>query len=777
MNKYHKLRKKYLNFKFIFTLITIFASLFLAQYWISNENTLVHMYNTIHNFSVQFKIFAIFQGMFSFWISLGTILSVFLFSMFKKDKYNLSLKISPFFIFCIFMLFNILLYSLNAYIKIQFPEFKTAFDGTSFVPQMTKFISVLSLQTSWIIFFSTFIYLLGHLTHFYLFKKKSLPLSNLNKFLLYCGLGLVVLTSFLFILASLSSLKILYVALFFILILFLNRKEFIRIIKLFFTRKKISFSTNNFSFWFVSIALLFLSFAVLNSLYPLPHGHDDAAVYLNNANLLSVQHKLVSGDYPYTYSLLASVGYLITHNALLAFGLNIIYAILGFLTLYSVLQMHTKNNSISLSLSTLWLSLPMTQIFLHFEAKVELLLFFITSIALLFFSLWVKNSKNMMYLFYMITFLFFSFTVKILSAFLIVALFPIIIFLLIKNKDYFKKTKIISLTTILFLVIVSPWVIYNLSTSDFNNLTISSFVKSTNKYSIMPDFEGEKNLNCTNSAQKEDLERFEIKSPTLLKPIIVPWKLTLNNNTLFDSKYTGIGFVFFIFYVLFFVFLLYSTFSKKRLNSEILFVAIPTLIFWVLWSFFGRNIIWYGYSGFALFILLCAFVLRYFKSNNKSLFYFLISLILLNVFLHFSIKSSILLSKEVLDYASARKYSINASDIINQLNKETSSRIYTNNLNLVYYVKNNNHRFYNDPGFDKYYCTHQNYSDEFFLNYIKKNNIDYIVILLANISDKSNLNDLSRFNKKNYLFKKFARKNLKLLFKYKNVYLFQVPKN
>ncbi len=760
--------------RFIFSSSIIIYSIFVTYYWFADNN----YFTKIIIKEKIFGLFLIFNISFPFWVGFIFSILLLLYSIFQKKKYIISFKKSYFFLFLLMYLYITILYILSVYLRLLFPSLEPALTGKNFIPQITIFFTTLTSQIIWLILFSSIIYLSGEFITKLLLKKKLLShYDNYTKILLNFLFGLIFLTLTSFVLASTSLFNAVSISIIFFIIAFVQKNSIIQFLKFFFSKRNFTFSMKKIFTWIVILTLISFSIFLIGSLIPSPQGFDSSTEYLNRANLIATHGQLMPGTYPYAYSLLVAIGYLFSGNAMYSFGINLIFSILGLTTLFKVIHLLTKDKTISLSLATLWLTLPLTTTYLHYEAKVELFLFFISSISILLFIYYIKNPKNH-YTIYLIAFILgFAFTVKVIAIFLVIALFIPILYIIYKNFPIKKVFSIVFLIFIFSMISILPWSIHALYTTIQSKepMTLTSLVKSTNINNAIIPFD---NSDCINKTTEDDYIRFKINVPNpLLKPLIIPWNLMRNSTFSVDRNLVNIGYIPTLFYYLFFVFLIYFIFTKKQNNKKITILIFSTIIFWILWSFLAKDIIWYGYAGFTLYFILIGLLLKQIKTTNTPIYLFIISLIVLNTTMHILEKSRTFLPKRQIGYLSFGTYIKLNDSIVKILNKpeNITSKIYMQSIAIIYDIKDSHKRIVKDTMLSQFSCIMQKTDNDFdfMLDYLQQNNITYVISFNSEAIENSH-NRIATYEKLS-LFKKFTEEKLILVKKGIIISLYKVP--
>jgi len=763
--------------KFIFSFLITIYSVTLISYWFVDND----YFTKIIAKEGFFGLFLIFNISFPFWIGFIFSILILLYSIFQQKKFYISSKKSYFFLSIVAYLYIFILYALSIYLRLLLPDLEPAYSGENFISQMSNFFTISISQIIWITLFSIIVYLLGELTTKSFFKKQNLILySKSTNILLNFILGFISLTLISFILASISFFNALSISILFFVIAFLQRELIIEILKSFFKKRTLSFSTKKMSTWIIFLLIIFFSIFFINSLLPSPQGFDSGTEYLNRAKLIAKHGQLMPGTYPYTYSLIMAIGYFFSGNVMYSFGINLILSILGLITLFQTIKLVTKDKTISLLIATLWISLPLTMSYLHYEAKVELFLFFTSSICILLFIYFLRNPKQYHIIYLISLFLGFAFTIKITTLFLILALFIPISYIVIKSNSIKKTISIMSFAFIFGISTVLPWIAHSVYTTVQSGepITYLSLVKSVNVVN-KKTFNAFDTSDCVTTTKEDDYIRFKINYPNpFLKLFIAPWDLMRNSTSFVNRSLINIGYVPTLFYYIFLLYFIYFILKKKTENKELNILIFSTIIFWLLWGFLAKDIIWYGYAGFILYFILIGVVLKHIKNTNSLVYSFFILLIFINIIFHSLAISKKFLPVRQIGYISFGTYLKMNEDIVNIVNspENVDKKIYMQNMTALYDIENNHKRVFRDHMLSQYLCIMQKNNNNFdsMLNHLQENDITYVISFNSNVIKNSS--ERKAIYKKLLSFEKFTKEKLKLIEKNEIISLYQVPK-
>lgn len=775
-----KFFKKEIFLNKIFEILMIFWTLFIFCKWFLWNDKISPL---LFSDKWIITLYVLYNNIFPFFIGLFVSLILFFYIKRRSNTNIASIKISPIVFIFLFLLFTTVLYFLSAHIRILFPNAEAAITTGIELLHIKNLLLLLLSQTLWIIAFTLSIFLLGNILYKFFFKKYiEDEKDKLTLFLIKSSVGIIFWSLIVFFLAAFSIFyKSAVLTIFFIILLF-ERRTILQILKLFIKKIEFKILLNSYFYWLVMLFLFFISMLLIDSLQLFSRGFDNLMVYLNISNIISETHSLISGYYPYPYSLLASIGYLFAkNNAIFALGNQLIYGILGMLALFKSFSLFIKNEKIAFLFSFLWFTLPLTTYYFNEDAKVELLLFYTCTVSVILFLKWINTKKNI-YLYLAALTLSFSFSVKILTIFLIISLIPIILYN-IKKNNFINKLKTILIFIGIGVLTSSPWIVYNLSThKNDSKFSIQSILVSKNQFDAgylnQNNLANEVNISiCEDTTSKEDISRFQSKSNAFLKPLVIPWELLKNKHENVNKSIVNIGFILIVFYGLLYFFCIQFIFKREKIKTEVVMLILVNIIYWLLWGIFAKEIIWYGYSGFPIYFLLIFVLFISISKKYKFLYILLTFLIIFNILINILSFDKTFARASTINYISERKINLSYQKILDILNKEENEnkRIYSTAERAIYHIKHNNKRVLIDGSLGYFSCLAKNYNDDeikaHFENSLK---IDYIIYSLGKPTVRESNNTLV---KKAIVFYQFAENNLELISETNNIKLFKIKKD
>lgn len=706
----------------------------------------------------------------------------YLYIKIRSEKTTINIKYSFFIISMALIILTIFLFNVLAYLRMIYPLPVPIINiyETNLAKDNLEFIKKLLMQIVWIIGFILNAYILGY----HILKNNILKEINSNKIFLHLnriGIGLI---GWVFALFILGIFNLLYAETIFILIfinIIFSWKIIYKIIKSIFKIRTENLNLNNAYILITIFCLsLFFSLTLITSMHSKPGGFDDATAYLNKPKLIAEKHSLVPGGQPFPFEILNVPSFLIGKDAFFAYGVNIAFAMICFLSLIGLIKsIGIKNRTIQLMIATAWLSLPLTEYFISQEIKVEILLFFISALAIWNLMLWLKKG-NFIYLGLSFLFLGFSITIKLSSLILMTTVVLIIIIKSITDKDI--RSIILNKAIYLFLIFLIPftiWIFYVFYTDSKiipkstrqilyteNNNTPKFNKELFNKYGIDSD-------KCNFTAAQEDLDRYKYtNNNNPLSVFLIPWEITMNKNRLVKNNVIEIGFIFIIFVILLIIKVFQDKLQYKTSNinqiDKILILGL--IIYWILWKILAKNVIWYGYPGFALLLLVIAIVLKIIE--DKKIQTILKTIILIQIVIFTLFKTSFTGNIPTILYITHGK-DLNNSFLdkpSEKINSDPGSKVYVASSTIVYFINNSDSRVLNDNLLDNFNCLYQQKPKQT-LEIFRNIGIKYIVYnkWISGVS----INNQPRQKVVDFL--DFAKKELRVEIENEYIYLFSIP--
>lgn len=440
-----------------------------------------------------------------------------------------------------------------------------------------------------------------------------------SEFLIASALGIFILSlsAYLFTLLGIFKAQI-FIPFAILLTLgaaFLNRKKLLGLFK-----SSFDFKENKISKALIlSVIAALLGMYFIDFIRVIPVSWDDTNFYAYYAKLMAGLNEFPHGIGSFAWLNLGSINWLISDSFQGMALLSFISTVLGFIALRKLLSRWTSGEIATL-LSLLFFTLPFIQYQQFIDFKSELPLFFIGVLTIdkLFDYIYSRNKKDLIVFAALLSL---TFAIKIVSLFLIGAIF---ISVLVSRK--FSIKEILSVGGILF-VLTAPWTIYNYLDSPNPTLLSPIFGSSPteNKLVIEKNYcEREEPVNIDYGRYSGDLESVKDYAQLPFRIFVSPEI----NSILTDFS--------FIFAALLGFLLLYSkkVFSNKTFQA----IGLATLIYIVLWTLGGKAVIWYGIFLFPGLLILFGNLIIESKNAEKK---FLIGLIVFAIFSNLLIRQSL----------------------------------------------------------------------------------------------------------------------------------------
>jgi hypothetical protein len=610
-----------------------------------------------------------------------------------------------------------------------------------------------------------------------------------GKFVLFSiGLGIILTSFYGFILAQLAIYYLAPVLAFAVLCLIVGRSS---LLELFNWLKKASIPLKKLSVWhwiFVPLAFIFVAMNFVQASAPAPAGYDDFSLYMNLPNVLAHTHTFIQGQLVHAFALVQGMAVLIQKNTQAA---QLITSMLGLLSVYGVFLFIKEYLKTSYALlgSGLILSLPLFMSFSAIEYKVEFVLFFLGTLALLSLQNWLKKLK-INWLLLAGLFAGFSFSVKATAFFFLPAILflvayklwgkwgsaiaflacillfcvapltnsyafsflntslflgsvavllglSVIMFLLkeLKDKKLFSKLITFILLGVMLLIPNLPWFTYNILSYDsfsLSGLFIHSeipFGESLAELGMVPT--------QASAGVIADYERYSIsRGSELSQYLLLPWDISINVSPL--SPLVNIGLIFLAFCPALLLFLFKKSPTLKQESSFWTF-SLSGVVFWFFWSLFAKNVIWYGIIGFPFLVLWLIGGLYALLSNKKwvnlSVCALLIVWIVFSAFFRFNLYFSrtSVLSAHTANLLTYEEYMSNRFpeylSLAEIINIDAESSLYlTDNAFFYYFIDNNVERVYQDRFLDLFNNLYQEKDDELLLARLSTLGFDYVLL-------------------------------------------------
>ncbi|MFA9262430.1 MAG: ArnT family glycosyltransferase [Undibacterium sp.] len=530
-----------------------------------------------------------------------------------------------------------------------------------------------------------------------------------------------------------------------------------------------------------------IAFTFTQSLRPHPTGYDDMTFYMDRTHGLSEEHALISGGRPYPFELMAAAIRIAAHDEtlLLAMSLATYALFFGALVLYGFGREYF-NRRTGLLAAVILLSLPIGAALTIREVKPDPLLFAITT--LVFWSLVQSITERQLRFWYVAVTLFsFAVTIKMTALFLVAPIALTGLFLVLNRKLIIGYSwKLIPLTLLGGLLPLAAWIGYGLTTHPVPSLRDIDFLLSSVSTDEHLKLRNELTVfsvenACVSTGGSEDFSRFAPNRSSVEHWITLPWDLTMNLTA--GSFATEIGFFFLALIPLWLV-------RRKKAESEesqkwhlrpVPLLSLFALGYFALWVWLGQGVIWYGYPGLALLILIVAALDDAIRPVRVMHTFFWIVIILglaSHTIVQMKLKAEraqVLFLGGELPAAQFLEQSIAGyGEALEILNQDPTSRILLTSSQLWYGIINNDKRAVMDSYLDTFNCLHRERDDALTLSRLHELNIRYVLYARGYTAELEG-GKRESFNAKIKVFTDFIGKNLRVVWGSPYYTLFEVP--
>lgn len=181
----------------------------------------------------------------------------------------------------------------------------------------------------------------------------NLQISNKQWLVLDMAIGISGLVLLLFILGALSLLKWFTVLPLLLLLIGLNYKYVLNLLKeLFWKPLTIPSDINIVGLLSFFLLLFIICLNFLQIISPMPTGYDSMTIYVNLPSLINDYSGLVKGYQPYNWSLFMSIGFILFQKAEIAMALSLVGGVLTLWVMYRIGKDYLKMN-----VNWLWMAL------------------------------------------------------------------------------------------------------------------------------------------------------------------------------------------------------------------------------------------------------------------------------------------------------------------------------------------------------------------------------------------------------------------------------------
>ena len=541
------------------------------------------------------------------------------------------------------------------------------------------------------------------------------------------GLGLMGFSLVLFVLAQLNLFSVIPVLVLLGLSLLVGYKDLIELFK--YLNKEASlkikpFNPKSFGLLVLILFIFALNFIEVN--FPAPSGFDDFRLYLNLPNLLADSHGFIHGQSPYAFTLIQGLGPLLFKNIIFSKLILFVFFPLAMLPLYLFVKSYFSKN-ISQLLLLLTVSIPTFYAHTYLQVKPDFILVFLSLLALISWQFWVDKKENK-WIYLAGALVGFAFTVKITAAFLIVALFVMVLW-----RTRVLKTILIFGITI--LVAASPWLINNLGAAIItDSYSLNALVYDTINPSPSLNWEelGMPTESCVSTgAADADYGRYtQDRGNSVLQFLMLPWDATQHASS--QIIYSNLSFLFLgLLPILFFI---------KKPSKQFISITLGGLAFWFAWGFLGSGVIWYGFSGFVFLLFWLIASLDLFIKHSKFTRVFVGIFLVVWVVSGFYLRGNLFFNRthKLMPYISGLatyeefwEYTYPGYEFLTKMFNEDfpEATIFTTSpANFYYLIENNEERILFDQFYDDLNCLLYDRDENLFAERLKNSGFDFIVL-------------------------------------------------
>lgn len=457
------------------------------------------------------------------------------------------------------------------------------------------------------------------------FRKKFFSQFLILQHIIFdMGFGTLLFSLVLMLLTFISQLTFFPVVSFLFVSLILSRKALYEIFhSLLFEKINFSLSFKDSNFWGIFIFLLVVSHTILELFRPIPLGFDDLGLYMNVPKLLSETGSLITGLDSYMWGYIMSLGFIVFHSPTVALFLSFLGGVLCFFGFIHLLEVYrekidTANNRTSqhsIFIASLFYALPTVVFQSAKDMKVDLAaLFFLILACILFLHIQtLSHGKEKIKLLCVFSlFLGMSFGIKYTTILGTLAFFILfgVQWILQHTKDIKRTFVHLLLYIVLFSLPVAPYFIRNaLETSSFS---VSHITKGKSQAPLIsvPLQDIQSSQAAFSTGKNEELGRYFGYSSMWKNILLLPFTITFN--PLVFGMYVDIGYIFLLLGSCACIFLFIKRKEISSLSYQIWFL---TALYLLLWAFTSQGVIWYGYFGLILLLLIGSDVFKIIKHH------------------------------------------------------------------------------------------------------------------------------------------------------------------
>lgn len=644
-----------------------------------------------------------------------------------------------------------------------------------------EFVLIVAMMCAVAIF-----YVLGVLLETLIFKR-GMPFAKdaLLHFLIVVSIGIFgwVFISFLIAFFGFFSQVVLFGVVVFVILT--GWRQVRKISMWFFTPLKRDINICSSHFWLWLLVMLFVVFNLVNGLRPIPVGYDDMTYYMNHVGHIVEKGQLVGGGNAYPFELLVASFQVLTQSISLGMSMSILCVVLGFLGVYGFGRYYWNETS-GLVAGTVWISLSTTSALAVREAKPDTLLFFLSSMVLWLFFVWLREKRD--FYIYLLSFLFgFAFTVKLTAVFLLA---PLLVGLVLAWKEQScsmkEKARILVVVCLFAVIPLLHWIAYGFETrnGNFPESIIGWISSVTSREPItVGDWKSvgiDPEKQCHFTGSDEDYGTYEGKGNKIVNFLLLPWSITMNSRV--GSFVLEIGFLFLALLPIVLLWRGKLFFEKWGLMSKGSMLVVMAIAYWFLWSILANRILWYGFPGFFFLCLLVAMVVSE-RYEHRWFRNFLWGVLFLGLIANTMIRLEYFGNQHVLRYAAGAIDENEFADAYFPGYRQAAEIVATTDGGKVlmtqskayYFMPENDSRVLQDGYLDIFYCLYSEGDDKVTMDRLRKLDFRFIFFTKSFLNVLQNPDD-DTLKQKVSRFVQFANGNLKTIMNGPDFILYEIPR-
>jgi 4-amino-4-deoxy-L-arabinose transferase-like glycosyltransferase len=691
----------------------------------------------------------------------------FLYLYFFKKQTHFTLTVSPAWLILIVWFLAILFFTFSAFIQVNNVTWGPLLDFSAWLPSVTNF--------SWLLAQTIVLLFLMSVTTWCFGKElfSRLPhasLSPLLEFLFIQTLGifsLVFLAVLLGLFNILTPLTTLTLAL---LGIFHQRKKLFLFLQQIFQRRSYTFDITSQNFWLLIILLVFATLTLVDSIKPMPTGYDDMTYYMNKVNLMTQTKGLIFGGYPFSFEMLSiffqSLSHFPASDLLPALLVGVFTFGLAGLALYGFTKEYTGHSFGALVVTTLFVTLSMSQSLTVREVKPDTLLFFFCILFLWSLLLWYRQ-KNILFLGGAAFVFGLACATKMTAVFFVPGVALALLLLWRANKtltplSYKTFLKLLAL----FLLPLSIWFLVSLQSyllTPSGILKVSNPLQSSALYEVNALPWSLVAKDCPGTPEL-DLSRYQKQDASPVASFLwLPWDLTMNTRV--GYFVTEIGFLFLILLPIILLRTLLAKSSLSLSNSKTdLLLCTLAVGYWGAWLLLGKYIPWYAFPGLIFLLLPLA---KESERKEQPWRIFFSALLWLTLIASLMVRLQYFTPVANLQYLSGN---ITPSEfpgaiypdiaaVASIINTDPQSRAIVPVSKIRYLITNNHERLITDERLGLISCLQHNFPDESsIIEVLRDFNISYIYITQDLVQSSAALGESEKERVQTLL--SFAARNL-----------------